>query len=105
MPFLSKIVEIGEEKYLDGALADSIPLDKCREMGYDKIIVVLTKPLNFRRKKTPEFAPKLIYKEYPNLIETINNRYKNYNATLDKIDECEKNIGYMRNELKKLTNK
>lgn len=90
MPFLCKSVEIDGSKYMDGAIADSIPLDKCMEMGYDKIIVVLTKPLNFRTMRTPKLPIKLVYKNYPNLIDTINNRYRVYNETLDKIDELEK---------------
>lgn len=51
MPFLSEIIEIEGKKYLDGGISDSIPVEKCRELGYDKIIVVLTRPLDYRKKK------------------------------------------------------
>lgn len=44
MPFVSKIVELGGNKYLDGGVSDSIPVDKCKELGYEKIIVILTRP-------------------------------------------------------------
>lgn len=91
MPFVTKIVEVNGKKYLDGALTDSIPLDKCREMGYDKIIVVLTKPQGFRRKKSPKTFAKVKYKEYPKLVDAINNRYLMYNETIDKIKEAEDN--------------
>lgn len=91
MPFVSKIVEIGNEKYLDGALADSIPIEKCQSMGYDKIIVILTRPLNYKKKKPPKFIAKKLYKEYPKLIDAINSRYIRYNSTIDKIIEEEKN--------------
>ena len=30
---------------LDGGISDSIPIDKCKELGYDKIIVVTTRPI------------------------------------------------------------
>lgn len=89
MPFVSKIVEIGNEKYLDGALADSIPVEKMRELGYDKIIVVLTKPAGYRKKKSPSFMAEKRYKDYPKLVEAINSRYLHYNATLDKIKQLE----------------
>ena len=62
MPYVSQIVEYEGEGYLDGALADSIPIDKCMEMGYDKIIVVLTKPMNYRKKKHPEWIAKCFIK-------------------------------------------
>ena len=61
MPFLSKIVEIDDKKYLDGAIADSIPVQKCIDMGYDKIIVVLTRPITYRRKKPKKFLARLFY--------------------------------------------
>ena len=41
MPLVSKIVEVNGKKYLDGGIADSIPLQKAKELGYDRIIVIL----------------------------------------------------------------
>ena len=90
MPFVSEIVEYEGNKYLDGALGDSIPVLKAKEMGYDKIIVVLTQPIDFRKKKNPAWIAKLIYKKYPKLIESINTRYIKYNETLDIIKDLEK---------------
>lgn len=89
MPFVSEIVEYDGNKYLDGALADSIPLDKCIEMGYDKIIVVLTKTLNYRKKKRSPIFAKVKYSEYPNLVDAINTRYIRYNETMDKLEKLE----------------
>ena len=89
MPFVSKPVKIDENYYLDGALGDSIPVLKMKEMGYDKIIVVLTRPLEYRKKKSNQFLPKIIYKKYPNLINAINTRYIKYNDTLEKIIDME----------------
>ena len=90
MPFVSKMVEIGNEKYLDGALGDSIPLEKMQEMGYDKIIVILTKPYGYKKTKQPEILAKKYYKDYPNLVEAINTRYLKYNNTTDIVNELEK---------------
>ena len=89
MPFVSKIVEIDKKKYLDGALADSIPITKAKELGYDKLIVVLTRPKDYQKKKQPAFLAKLKYKKYPNLVNAINTRYLKYNDTLKKIAELE----------------
>ncbi len=91
MPFVSKMVEIGNEKYLDGALADSIPISKMQELGYDKIIVVLTKPAGYYKRKNPEIFAEKRYKNYPNLVTAINTRYIHYNETMNKINELEKN--------------
>ena len=89
MPYVSQPVKIDDNYYLDGALADSIPVLKAKEMGYDKVIVVLTRPKEYRKKKHSPLLAKLFYKKYPNLIEAINTRYKQYNGTLDIIEELE----------------
>ena len=86
MPFVSRIVAYEGKKYLDGGVADSIPVDKCREMGCDKIIVVLTRPLDYRKSPSdPRLAQRFYGKKYPKLTERINNRYAEYNACVEKI--------------------
>jgi predicted patatin/cPLA2 family phospholipase len=50
MPYVSKIVELDGQKLLDGGVADSVPLNAFRQMGYDKNIVVLTQCAGYRKK-------------------------------------------------------
>ena len=85
MPFVSRMVEYEGKQYLDGGVADSIPVDKCVALGYDKIIVVLTRPLDYRKKKSDERLAKLVYKKYPKLVARINHRYAEYNACVEKV--------------------
>ena len=89
MPFVSQMVEVNKKLYLDGALGDSIPIDEAIKMGYNKIIVVLTRTLDYRKKKPLQMLAKIKYKEYPNLIEAINTRYIKYNETIEKIIDLE----------------
>ena len=89
MPFVSKIVEYNGNKYLDGGIADSIPVDKCKEMGYEKIIVVLTRPVEYRKTPTNKFFASMKYKKYPKFLETLCNRYKNYNSSVEKVIDLE----------------
>lgn len=89
MPFVSKPVIVNNKKYLDGGIADSIPIDKITSMDFDKIIVVLTRPESYRKKKTNQTFPKIYYRKYPNFAKTINNRYKKYNEELDKVSKLE----------------
>lgn len=91
MPFVSKLVEINGKKYLDGGISDSIPVEKMIDMGYDRIIVVLTIPKNYTKKKTDQNVAKLFYKKYPKLVDTINTRYLRYNNELKNIERYEKN--------------
>ena len=88
MPFVSNIVEINGNKYLDGAVADPIPFKKAIDMGYEKIIVVQTRPADYT--KTKSLLPfGLVYKRYPEFIKTAQNAYINYNETLDFIRKYE----------------
>ena len=50
MPFVSKPVEFGGKKYLDGGISDSIPFRFAESLGCDKLIVILTRDLAYRKK-------------------------------------------------------
>ena len=89
MPLVSKIVEWDNKKYLDGGVSDSIPVEKCKSMGYDKIIIVLTRTIEYRKKKANSLLAKVKYKRYSKLIRTMENRYKKYNETVEKIIDME----------------
>lgn len=88
MPFVSQCVEFEGAKYLDGAISDPIPLQKALDDGYEKIVVVLTRPDGYRKHK--DCMPyNLVYRKYPKFIETAKNQYKIYNNTLDLIKKYE----------------
>ena len=89
MPFVTKIVEVDGKKYLDGAIADSIPIDKMLTMSVDKIIVVPTRPIDFRRRKKTTILNKLKYKKYPLFADKLSNRYKMYNEEVERIIDLE----------------
>ena len=90
MPMVSRVVEIEGKKYLDGGISDSIPLDKAMALGYDKIIVILTRPLDYRKKPSNNWLFKLFYRNYPKLIERWANRYAEYNQAVEEVIEMEK---------------
>ena len=89
MPFVSKCVEIEDSKYLDGAVSDPIPFKRVLNEGYEKIVIVLTRPENYR-KHEERMPYKFFYPQYPNFVETAMNQPENYNKTLDLIKEYEK---------------
>lgn len=89
MPFLSKPVSVNGNLYLDGGIADSIPIEKLMEMNYDKMIVVLTRPKGYRKKKRNTKLPEIYYRKYPNLAAAISSRYERYNRQLDIITDLE----------------
>ena len=85
MPFVSKMVEINGKKYLDGGIADSIPLRFCQQLGYDKIIVILTRPLDYRKTPTNLLLFNAFYRRYPKLVERLTNRYADYNRAVEDV--------------------
>ena len=88
MPFVSKYVDVAGSKYLDGAISDPIPLQKALDDGYEKIVVVLTRPEGYRKHK--DCMPyNLIYRKYPNFIKTAKNQPEIYNKTLNLIKKYE----------------
>ena len=89
MPFVSKMVELDGQKYLDGGIADSIPLDFARTCGCDKWIVVLTRSADYRKEKVSAVLPFLFYRKYPKLAEALINRHEVYNRQLDAVLKAE----------------
>ncbi|MCR5492371.1 MAG: patatin family protein [Streptococcus sp.] len=90
LPLASKIVEWNGNKYLDGGLSDSIPVGFAKSLGFDKIIVVLTRPIDYRKKPSSGRLYKLFYRRYPKFVEVASKRYEHYNATVEYIIDLEK---------------
>ena len=89
MPMVSKIVEINNKKYLDGGVADSIPLSAFTSMGYDRNVLVLTRPADYQKKSSYHPIMKQIYRDYPAFLETLKHRHLHYNQTLQEIKKAE----------------
>lgn len=81
MPVAAKVVEIGGRKFLDGGIADSIPLKFFESKGYDRNVVVLTQPLGYVKKPNPLLPLfRMQLHRYPNFLHAAAIRHKMYNA-------------------------
>lgn len=90
MPLVSRIVEVKEYKLLDGGIADSIPLKFMEKKGFERNVVILTQPLDYRKKKNKLLpVARINLKDYPMMIKAMANRHMRYNRTLDYIMEKE----------------
>lgn len=89
MPIVSRPVRINGHSYLDGGISDSIPLKKFEEMGYEKNVVILTRPAGYRKTPSAKIMSTLLRK-YPAIDEALKNRHLVYNKTLDYIEERRK---------------
>jgi predicted patatin/cPLA2 family phospholipase len=90
LPIICQPVEWNGEKYLDGGLADNIPLDKCLELGCDKVIIVLTRPMDYVRNDHIAPLCRLAFPRYKALLRTIEQRNEKYNARIQQILELER---------------
>ena len=83
MPLVSQMVEIDGRRYLDGALADSIPIRFFESIGYVRNLVILTQPLGFQKKQDALFPlMKLWYRAFPKLVKAMETRHEQYNESL-----------------------
>ena len=92
LPVFAPMVEYKGKKYLDGGVANSIPVMQALADGCDKIIVVLTRERGYV-KKAEKFRSiyKRMYRKYPKLVEALDNRHEKYNETLSVIEALEQN--------------
>lgn len=85
VPYVSRPVLIGGVPYLDGGCAEKIPIRWARETGAEKIMVVRTRELSWRRKPG---APKIagcLYRKYPAFVEALSSANEAFNRTVDEL--------------------
>ncbi len=92
MPVISKPVEIDGVPYLDGGVADSVPVTRALREGYKKCVVILTRNLGYRKKLSRKAAGiyRTLYREYPELVKAAVRRPAVYNRTMELIERLEK---------------
>ena len=92
MPFVSKPVEIKGKHYLDGGCSCKIPYRFALERDFEKIVVVRTRPRNYRKKlKMKRSLPseRIVYRDYPEFAEKLKRSSIDYNLQCDELEELE----------------
>ena len=91
LPLISRLVRIDGGKYLDGGIADSIPLRQAMDDGFRKNVVVLTQAAGYRKKPNKAMPLiKLRYARYPRFIDDARHRHERYNEALSLVDMQER---------------
>ena len=84
LPLVSRNIEYKGRLYLDGGIADSIPIGRSILDGNRKNVVVLTKEKGYRRKPAKHLTMiKIMYHKYPKVYELMKERHLAYNETMD----------------------
>lgn len=92
MPLLSRMVTVDHKKYLDGGISLPIAYQRAMDLGYEKVVLILTRHRGFR-KKPLDALTKRAYRRYfeplPNLLESLFEVPDRYNRMQEEIDELE----------------
>ncbi len=88
MPYISRMVEVDETPCLDGGCSMKIPYQWALEQGFDKIIVVKTRPASFRREiKEKNSMPYRFYRSHPEFAEVLAGSARRYNQQCDELEQ------------------
>ncbi len=92
LPFISRVSQIDGAPMLDGGMADALPIAKIFEEGWEKVLVILTRKSDYRKRYRFFYMLmiRIIYHKYPKFVKTVASRAKKYNACLDVIEQMEK---------------
>lgn len=91
LPLVSNIVDAGGKKLLDGGTCDSIPVSYFESLGYEKNIVVLTRPEGYVKKADKAlWLLEKAYSRYPQYVKACKKRHEIYNQTIKYIEQAEK---------------
>ena len=87
MPFISDMVDIDGDPYLDGGCADKIPYDKAIEEGYAKVVVLRTRDADYRKEiDYPKSIIETFYRDYPAFVDILAMTNKLYNEQCDRLE-------------------
>lgn len=91
LPLAARPVELAGRVLSDGGTADSIPVKFMEYKGYDKLVVILTRPKSYVKHHT-RMMPVMnkVLRKYPNFLSTMSRRYIKYNKTLEYIEQQER---------------
>lgn len=80
IPFVCHPYEVNGVLYYDGALGDTVPIQKAFDWGCDRVVLILTKPRGLLRKSGNDIRiAKRIKKKYPLAAERLCGRADRYN--------------------------
>jgi predicted patatin/cPLA2 family phospholipase len=91
IPCFSPVVEYNRRFYLDGGASDPIPVRRAFSDGCDRVVALLTRPRDYRKRSEPLRALyRRLYRDHPAMVGLLDRRHLLYNRTLDDIAALER---------------
>ena len=90
MPFVSRPVQLDGMLYLDGGISDSIPWHKMRQLGYDRLVVILTRDKSYQKEPMSPALIHLFYHRRKGFARTLRRRHIEYADSIRQLEALEK---------------
>lgn len=92
IPFMFPPYEIDGEVYYDGGICDPIPVKKAIADGHEKLLIVLTRPEEYKKKLSTAnvFANRYFKKKHPQFAARLLTRHNTYNETVAYCKQLER---------------
>lgn len=90
IPYVCRPQEVDGTLYYDGALSDPVPIEKAFAMGCDRVVLVLTNPVDYLKDKDEDIRlAERIRDRYPLSAEALISRAEKYNTSVDLAKQLE----------------
>jgi predicted patatin/cPLA2 family phospholipase len=91
LPFISRMIEIDGNYFMDGGIADAIPIQQVFRDNMKKAVIILTRPEGYRKRESRATSiVRFVYRKYPNMVKSFLERTERYNQTLEELEQMEK---------------
>ncbi len=92
IPVLSSMISVNGKKYLDGGCSMPVAYQRAIDLGYEKVVVVLTREKGYRKPLLDKWTKKG-YERYfgplPRLLKSLEEVPERYNRMQEEIDQLE----------------
>lgn len=93
IPIMSKMIDVGGKKYLDGGVSLPIAYQRAFDLGYQKAVVILTREQGFRKKPLDRFMLRgyeRYFEPLPELLAALKEVPDRYNRMQEEMEELER---------------
>ncbi len=88
MPYISRIVPVDKIPCLDGGCSVKVPYRWALEQGFDKIVIVRNRPIDWRYEdERPDRKAQPFYHSYPQFAEVLADSHARTNRECDEMDD------------------
>ena len=90
LPLACRPIKVYSSKYFDGGISDPVPLQKALDKGCDKIVIILTKPIEAEvGQLRNDVASRILKSRHPMLAAAIDKMADKYTEGLEKALELQ----------------